>query len=551
LLQQLHIQNNFDYVLIVGKTEEDWSKLFAELPVPAILLDGKSNITYNLDAHHTRNLLTIAFVDESNNGLLEFLSRSLRFWNTEPVLLIVKNNTWLGMLLERCWTQYQLLNVLAIFDDFEHSGILYSYSPFPKFHLEELHISNSTNPIIVYKLENLQGYKLPIMVGGSTPRLIVYRQPSGDLVYAGIVGHLKQCFELRYNCHLVEPMPLNESSMVPARQLLGAVHNASVQFVLAAIFMEPPIDGYIYPFELLNWCFMMPVPELVPHSDLYSRVLDLNILLIVITALVLISVLLTFALRLNGYSVQPYEMLMHDNCLRGALGQGFNEVRRASTLVRGIYMEICVLGFLFTAWYNSYFSAYITSGLHEKPFSSFENILQSHFKIVIWTPEYQKLIRYSDDLQYYTNIFKLEPSYTRFLQIRDSFNTRYGYMMPLEKWNLVSQQQKFFSSPLFTFREDLCAYRGVPVAFPIVNNSVFREPLERLIGEVTATGLMAHWRDNALIEMIRARKLKIVDLSKPYEFRAMELKDLKYILEAGGLMMALACSVFALEHLIY
>lgn len=149
----------------------------------------------------------------------------------------------------------------------------------------------------------------------------------------------------------------------------------------------------------------------------------------------------------------------------------------------------------------------------------------------------------------YEAIFKLEPSYIKFLQKRDSFDTRYGYMMPLEKWNLVNQQQKFFSSPLFTFRDDLCVFRTVPVAFPIVNNSVFRQPLERLIGEVTATGLMDHWRDNAFIEMIKAGKLKILDLGKPKKFRAMKLEDLKNIVLGGALMIALASIVFVLEHI--
>lgn len=410
-------------------------------------------------------------------------------------------------------------------------------------------IDKNTRPIIEYQLGNLKGYKLPIMVGGSTPRLIIYRRPAGDLFYAGFVGHLKHCFEVKYNCHLVEPIPLNESSLVPAQQLLGAVHNGSVQFAMAAIFTERPITGYSYPFELLNWCFMMPVPEPVPHSQLYSRVLDLNTLLIILVALIMISFLLSLALRTHGYGVQPYEFLLHNNCLRGVLGQCFNEVLQAPALVRGIYLEICVLGFLVTAWYNSYFSAYITSGPYNFPFTSFEAILNANFKVIVWSPEYQKLISYSKDIKPYEAIFKIEPSYSQFLKIRDSFDTRYGYMMPLEKWNLVKQQQQFFSSPLFTFRDDLCVFRGVPVAFPIVNNSVFREPLERLIGDVTATGLMGHWRDNAFSEMIKAGKLKIIDLGKPKKFRAMKMEDLQNILGTGALMMAIASTVFVLEHL--
>lgn len=441
------------------------------------------------------------------------------------------------------------VNTINFYYIFKDTGLIYSYSPFPDFHIEERRISKNTTPIIEFRLGNLNGYNLPIMVGGSTPRLIIYRRPAGDLFYAGFVGHLKHCFEAKYNCHLVEPIPLNESSLVPAQQLLGAVHNGSVQFALAAIFTERPIEGYIYPFELLNWCLMMPVPEPIPHSQLYSRVLDRNTLLIIFGALIMISFLLSLALRTHGYVVQTYEFLLHNNCLRGVLGQCFNEVLQAPNLVRGIYLEICILGFLVTAWYNSYFSAYITSGLYNFPFTSFEAILKANFKVIVWLPEYQKLIFYFKAFKLYDAIFKIEPSFSHYLKMRDSFDNRYGYMMPLEKWNLVRQQQQFFSSPLFTFRDDLCIFRGVPIAFPIVNNSVFREPLERLIGEVTATGLMSHWRDNAFSEMIKAGKLKIIDLGKPKKFRAMKVEDLKNILGVGALMMAVASIVFVLEHL--
>ncbi|XP_060651109.1 uncharacterized protein LOC132787815 [Drosophila nasuta] len=549
LVQQMHRQQKLDYLLIVGDSARAQPSFWSELQLPFIVLNNISNVNNELETLHSSNLMSIVFVESPAERLLEFVALNLGLWSTAPLLLILQKELQVDAIFQWCWQHKQLLNALAIYDNFEATGLLYSYSPFPIFQLDERRIDNSTNPILLPRLNDLQGYRLPTLVGGSPPRLIVYRRSDNELFYGGFVGHLMHCFEVKYNCRLEQLLPMNESTLVPAQQLRGAVLSGKVQFALAAIYTEKPSNNYTYPFELLNWCLMMPVPGLVPHSELYSRVLGFHTFLIILSALILTSFLLSVGLRRHGYRVQPDEFLLHENCLRGALGQSFKEVLRAPIFVRGIYLQICVLGFLLTAWYNSYFSAYITSGPREKPFSSFDNILKSHFKIVIWNPEYQQLIRYSEKMQRYEAIFNIEPDFERFLKRRDSFDTQFGYMMPHEKWNIIEQQQQVFTSPLFTFREDLCAFRGIPVAFPIAPNSVFREPLERLIGEVTATGLMAHWRDMAFSEMITAGKLSLVDLSESNEFRAMHLMDLHHILIAGALMMTLAFIVFLLEQL--
>ncbi|KAL7728201.1 hypothetical protein ACLKA6_005619 [Drosophila palustris] len=218
------------------------------------------------------------------------------------------------------------------------------------------------------------------------------------------------------------------------------LQKGKIPFALAATYTEPPVNRYTYPLELVNWCLMLPVPGLVPASELYSRVMDLPTFL---------------------------------------------------KFQRGVECS------------NSSAWTYITSAPRVQPFSSLDHILKSNFKIVIWAPEYQKLIKYKQDMQ----------------KGRRSSDRR--------------------CSP-FTFRDDLCMYRGIPVAFPVAINSVFREPLDRLIGEVTATGLMTHWRDMAFSEMITAGKLTLADLGQTNEFRAMQLIDLNYILIAAASMLIFA-----------
>lgn len=57
---------------------------------------------------------------------------------------------------------------------FQESLIVYSYNPFPVLQFIERRLDNST-VIFEKRLENLHGYEVPIALGGSSPRLIVYR----------------------------------------------------------------------------------------------------------------------------------------------------------------------------------------------------------------------------------------------------------------------------------------------------------------------------------------------------------------------------------------
>ncbi|KAH8356353.1 hypothetical protein KR084_005578 [Drosophila pseudotakahashii] len=546
LLHQLSNELNFDYAMIFGNSDPFWLEVLWQLPVPLIQIEENHRIDYNVFEYHSHNFLAIAFVSDSPEDILDTLHFNLRSLNTRPVILVLKKITIrVYRMLECCWN-HQLLNVVAIGPNFEESLIVYSYTPFPILQFIERRLDDSTI-IFESRLENLHGYRLPIALGGSSPRLIVYRGLDGKLIFSGPVGNFMLSFEQRFNCKMVLPYPFDVSVTTPSRDLIRAVRNGSAEIALAATYALLPFTGYSYPFELMSWCLMMPLPAEVPHSQLYSMVFSPTAFWITLFAMVMISLTLSIALRLHGYRVSLSEYFLHDSCLRGVMSQTFYEVLRAPALVRGIYLVICVLGLLITSWYNSYFSTFVTSAPRLPAFTSYESIKRSSTKVVVWKPEFDMLLKLWGNMESYSSIFQLHKDFKEFLHLRDSFDTRYGYMMPLEKWSLMREQQKVFSSPLFSLQEDLCVYHTVPIVFPIANNTVFREPLNRLILDVTATGLLSHWRDMVLTEMIKAGQLELADRGHPKEFRAMQVEDLEEIWRCVGYMLVLATFVFFLE----
>nr|XP_044251586.1 uncharacterized protein LOC108069788 [Drosophila takahashii] len=546
LVHHLSKELKFDHALVLGDSDPNWLKVVWQLPVPLIQIKEKHRMDFNLDKYHSHNFLAIAFVSDSPEEILDSLEFNLKTLNTRPVLLVLKKITIrVHRMLEWCWN-HQLLNVVAIGPDFEESLILYSYTPFPILQFIERRLDASTI-IFESRLGNLHGYRLPIALGGSSPRLIVYRGLDGKLIFSGPVGNFMLSFEQRFNCKLTLPYPFDESVTTPSRELIGAVRNGSAEIALAATYALIPFTGYSYPFELMSWCLMMPLPAEVPHSQLYSMVFSPTAFWMTFFAVVMISLILSIALRVHGYRVSFSEYFLHDSCLRGVVSQTFYEVLRAPPLVRGIYLVICLLGLLITSWYNSYYSTFVTSAPRLPAFTSYESIKRSNTKVVVWKPEFDMLLFLSENMEKYSSIFQLHKDYQEFLHLRDSFDTRYGYMMPLEKWSLMKEQQKVFSSPLFSLQEDLCVFHTVPIVFPIANNTIFREPLDRLILEVTATGLLSHWRDMVFTEMIKAGQLQLADRGHPKEFRAMKVEDLEQIWHCAGYMLGLATFVFLLE----
>jgi len=182
--------------------------------------------------------------------------------------------------------------------------------------------------------------------------MIAYRNKKGNVVYEGTVGHFMMAFQQKYNVKFVQPLGnKNQLEFAPSMQTVAAVRNESVEISISLTFPTIPPYGFSYPYEQMNWCVMLPVEADVPPFEYYTRVFELAAFLLTLGALVIISLLLTSALRLHGYTTRISEFLLHDSCLRGVLGQSFVEVFRAPALVRGIYLEICVLGILITIFF--------------------------------------------------------------------------------------------------------------------------------------------------------------------------------------------------------
>ncbi|XP_023164043.2 uncharacterized protein LOC111594811 isoform X2 [Drosophila hydei] len=422
-----------------------------------------------------------------------------------------------------------------------------SYSPFPSYHLEQRQY-DPNSIIFPDRMRDLHGFGVKAILGGASPRIILYYDKHGEIVYKGTLGHFMEVFQQKYNCIITQPIPAKPNDLLPSTELVAAVRNETVDISLAITFPERyDMLGYTYPYEQLNWCVMLPVEADIPRAEYYINVFDLEAFLLTLATMVVISMTLSVVLKHHGYTVQIYEYILHDNCLRGVLGQSFYQVHRASLLIRAIYMHICVLGILVTAWYNSYFSAYVTSIPKEAPFRSYDDILASKLKVAAWKSEYGELIARAKDLRKYEPMFLVEPSFSKFIRMRDTWDTSHGFMMPTSKWVVINAQQNIFSQPMFRLRNDFCFFNNIPLVFPVHENSIYKNPIARLILQVTDTGLVAHWTANGFWELVESGELQFSDLSPRRNFQSMQLQDLQYVWCGYAFMVVFSSIVFLIE----
>ncbi|XP_002073421.3 uncharacterized protein LOC6651353 [Drosophila willistoni] len=561
LLLDIKHQSDFHYMLMMENTNSSgnsssWSRnlVLGELQLPVLQLDAK--VSYFLHDKMSKNLISLVYLGgwkfEESLQLLNALVANLRHMTTSRVLFLIsmelaKDETILYKLFSYCW-KMKLLNALALLEDFETTNTLYGYTNFPTLQLEQRqYVHGSSMAIFPERLKNLHGFRLPIIVGGSTPRVIAYFNKLGQFVYEGAVGHFMDAFQRKYNCRFYQPLPAKGNAFAPSQETVAAVRNLTVEMSMALTFPTIPPFGYSYPYEQMNWCMMLPVEADVPTPEYYTRVFELQAFLLALATMIGISCLLASSLRLHGYPVYKYEFFLHDSCLRGVLGQSFCEVFRAPILVRGIYLQICVLGILITAWYNSYFSTYVTTAPKQMPYNSYDDVMAAHIKVLAWKPEYGELIGRLQQFRKYEHMFLVEPIFSRYLKFRDSFDTNFGYMMTSTKWVIVNEQQKVFTKPLFRLRNDFCFFNNIPFGFPVHENSIYMEPIMNLIMELDANGLPSHWRKMGFTELIKSGELAFVDLSPHREFRAMQLMDLQYIWYGFAFMAILSTSVWLME----
>ncbi|XP_055854449.1 uncharacterized protein LOC129918123 [Episyrphus balteatus] len=494
------------------------------LEVPLILLT--ENETCFIKKHFNNNFLVVVLMESWNDELLNGLLESLHQIRLCKIIFILEDSSYLMDLFKFCWTN-GMINAITVLKDFEKTTLVHTYSNFPVFVIEEIKwkMRQSMEKFFPDRLRDLHGYQLPLLVGGPDNNMLVSKNKLGEIVLKGCVGHLFQAFLSKHNLKI---KPSNISLHLPAQQILQLVLNQSIELSTAATYPAIPMDLYTYPFDLSDWCIMLPIEPRIPIFEVFMIIFHPKALIILIGIMTVLSALLESAITLTiGGKSSLLNYFIKNSVFRGILGQSFAEEKKATITIKLIYLLICLLGLNIVTSYGAFLQTFITHPPSGKRIESFDDLLASKMKVYSLKAEVDRLtISEPRFRQKYYDMFLFEKNFTKYLNLNYFFNTNYAYVVTNIKWIIIQHRQKTYSRLLFRLPKDMCMFRNIPLVFPINENSIFKDVLNYLLIEVQSSGLMDFWKRRVFYELVEAGKLQLDDSTVKRSAEPLKVKDL-------------------------
>ncbi|XP_055904984.1 uncharacterized protein LOC129940619 [Eupeodes corollae] len=540
-LKEVQKREAFDSLLILrqsnffGTTEENFfRKLHNSLEVPLIQLTEKK--TFLLKESFNRNILTVIFLESWNEELLGRLLDDLHQIRTSRIIYILSNEKLVKNVFKFCWNT-GMINALAILGDFKNSSIFYSFTIFPAFVVEQnIWIQgDQDSKIFPNRLRNLNGYTLPIFIGGPKHTMIVTRNKYGHTVLKGFLGHLFEALLTKHNATLNSS---NFDLSLPSQVILKLVLNNTIEISAAATYPEIPMDSFTYPYDLVDWCIMLPVEARMSISKVFMIIFEGNTFIIIIGMMVIFSALLEWATTITSTRYNSLlNYFFNDSIFRGILGQSFTEEKtKASITIKLIYLLVFLLGLNVITLYGAFLQTYSTHPPSEPRIQSFDDLLASKLKVYSLKQEVNRLVQSDEQFRTkYYGIFLFEKNFSNYAKLEFSFDTKYAYVLTNIKWIIIDHRQKTYSQPIFRLPKGMCLFRNIPMAFPIYENSIFKDIMNFLLLEIQSAGLMDFWKRRTFYELVEAGKLKLNDLTTKRNFKPMQVKDLTSIWVGIGL----------------
>ncbi|KAH8289586.1 hypothetical protein KR054_007444 [Drosophila jambulina] len=470
------------------------------------------------------DILVLACLSPGSLGELQLksLAISLRHLRAVPVLMEIADmdrETEARAYLSIC-LHSQLLNVELYFRDYKKSLILYSYQAFPHFRLiRRLPVAGK---IFGNKLENLQGHRLRVLPDLSPPNTFDYRDARGDLQLAGYLWDFIVTYAYWRNASLEVIRPAWRAGGAPESFfMLELTGNGTVDFGLTTTLITKRnvnlLDQYTYPVLISSWCTMLPVEKSIPKDDLYGRIVCPG-------AMVLLMVIL-----LLGYLAFAYVKL----------------VRECTWLSILPWMMALILFTISSAQLLSL----LISPPPRKRIESFDDLLHSGVRIMGMSNEFYNM----DGIfrAKYAAVFHLTSDPDELYELRNHFNSSWGYTIALIKWLVIDQQQRHFARPLFRLSTDLCFNDYMPTSFVLAPDSVYYESLKDFTLKAAQAGLMQHWIVKSFYDMVRAGRMSLQDYSELLVLEPLSMDDLWHTWLIFGTAIAVASGVFLLELTVF
>ncbi|XP_037713669.1 uncharacterized protein LOC119549583 [Drosophila subpulchrella] len=546
LLLRLQTEKLYDTLLIYGR-DCAFSSLSSRLKVPTVLVtSGSTNFEWNFSSLTLILSCDIQAEREENYRTLMKLQLARR-------LILLRGDLQPDTVCD-FYSKKEQYNIAMVKENFNQFGVVYSCRLFQDRKYEKINLFDA-NPIFVEQFKNMHGASIRTITDNLAPRSMVTQDPkTGKKKWIGYVGNLISHFIEKVNATMdmqEELTDLDGKFFVVNISKWTATDLLDIGMTVESTGEMTNFDTFSYPYLTCSYCFMVPLPDLVPYNEIYWVIIDRGVLGVLFVLFIIFSVMLIYIQQRSFRGLSLTRVLLNDMCLRGFLGQPFPFPRQSCRKLKLICLLLCFASLMTTTMYGAYLHTYLYSPPPEPMVRTISDLEKSRYKIAMNWAEMnllrkgnRKLLSVSD-----ARVQTFE-DYQEFVSLRESFDTDYIFPVTSVHWSTYNEQQKLFHHPVFYYSGDFCLSRYSVLSFPIRRHLPYRELFEEHILRQKEFGLLNHWIDHSFMDMLRLELMPHTDFSEPPEDELeIWLDDLYWVLGLYALALGISCCCFALEVL--
>ncbi|XP_039957839.1 uncharacterized protein LOC120772992 [Bactrocera tryoni] len=473
-LVELNHRQRYQTVLLENCAANSFDKdIWVKMETPMIQLRSATQYQKELKILFNHNLLVMVCVERNVDSfsIIGGLARQLQHIRDTHVILLaeadaeVHQEQVVEKLFRHCQV-LQILNVIALFSDFISTHLVLTFDAFPTFKLTAVPFMPFTN-YFPDKTRQLHGHPIYTEPDQNQPRSFLYRDLSGALKMSGYIGKLVEAFGQHLNATLRFPRLININETIYQRDQHNSTRSGVIDFAtsLSSYRFFAPVQEFTYPFEFAKWLIMLPVERDLEVNEISGR---------------------TFW----GALCCPGQVF------RGILGQTFPMCPHNNWRMSYIYFTIFLVGLITSCLFAVYLKTFLTQPPTKSRISSFEDLIKSDIRCLVNEKEVPIVINLFGAAAWsrYKDGFEIISSWSKFLSLRLSLNTTYGYTVTTSLWPFIQLKQSLRRRKLFRLATDFILDDWLILGMPINENSIYKPALNRFIALVNEAGLINHWQ---------------------------------------------------------
>ncbi|XP_017490306.1 PREDICTED: uncharacterized protein LOC108378525 [Rhagoletis zephyria] len=391
----------------------------------------------------------------------------------------------------------------------------------------------------------MHGHPMRLMERRWYPKTYNYTAAGGSQIVSGYMGRAFAEYARVFNVTLEYPFA-NPKRPLYHFEVRGALKNGSADVgLLSRIEVDDIKLRSTIVLHRSDICLMVPLEKPLPPFAFFSQIMDTYVTYMLCFSLILISCVWAVVSRWKDQR-QPLfiEYFINISVLQGLLGMTFWLKRQLSRSQKYICITISFAGIIFGTAYNAYLQSFTVNAPLEPEMKTIEDVLNRGIKIAVGTSDIYWISHYTNMSMYIKNL-TIFTNYTEMLLLRNSFDTRYAFVVS-DMWSIYNEQQKYFLKPKFR-TSDICIEKDAQLVLPLPVNSVYRATLNKLFLTLQEAGLINFWLRHSFVELTAMKVIKLEDSNKKPGFEPMKLEDLRMIFIGMSILMSLSIFVFVLE----